>query len=937
MSDVSPNRPRIERYFQQHFVKIVLIASGFGAFWMLKARLQKTPIRKPPEIVHALSEAVNPMMALSQQAVALPERATEELVTDGLVDGAPEMIDQFEVPDEALRRFNERIRVRAPIIARAALSAKFSRQDRLISTAPVRDRVDQADNTFQTISIEANWDVGPFDDAVDEASPLLEIFNRAAQEVALLGNYSPDARESLVTLDESADNIPKISRMAIGVWKRNSFDAEKSVVAEFQHHLESNETQAIPKPIVSEPSSLEEPEVSDSLAPPSTGKPIRSVIDEKRPLDAQQELASLERSVPEERSIPDPKYQSRPLWNEKRKEEAPFEFIEIPMENIFQAQSRPTIASAIPPSTSVSDFPGESILISPVAAPIVADNLLPAKTGPLLDFAKRTTEPPNHALTNQPDDSSADNHHDLENDSPNNTAGSRSSTVVGVLELSDGATGWLEKQKGHIELYLQAVGSRDMQDTIFLDYQFPERDFEVSGGSLRKNYHLIAAVYVPGSATAYSTIPFPGIVNRHTMGRLHFRIDRDAIAKRASQKKRAGTVPLTLAVFEALSGNYRKPPAVDGATIEIVGLENGNLVVDTEGTVRISAVPVHSEFLVRASAPGFYPTERIIPVFETSAYYPIYLIPTEKINDITHFFTRSPQEEEKSLVVGRVFDTTTRTPKSEERFWLSYRRGGALYFGALPDPALSQTTTLGLFGFFNIVPAFRVLTRQEAPYGLLTDFRAGHGYYVEWGRGGERPIRGRIEDPFNPKSLHAKVSWLEKTEKAIETDLSNRFEFDEVDLQPGIVTLVIDVIDYPKIWHNLAWSTRERVDERVLHVLEKDLLRENAKSFSRREKHSGLGTLIGGAATGFFTRSSCVLPRLLRGDGTAVTYEEGPYYFSKVRSGAESFCLTAQYPGFSYVNLTPGEYVLQFFSTSHKLLRSKVVRLGGDRVTIAVQ
>ena len=177
--------------------------------------------------------------------------------------------------------------------------------------------------------------------------------------------------------------------------------------------------------------------------------------------------------------------------------------------------------------------------------------------------------------------------------------------------------------------------------------------------------------------------------------------------------------------------------------------EWGAFSTDSEGNVRIPKVPGRSELLVEASAPGYYPTYRTIPTFSTNVYVPIYLISKDKVDVITRYFSRSPQQESRGIVMGRVFDPLSRSRKRMRLSTLP-RKKGPIYIGALPDPSLQATTDTGLFGFFNVVPTFRALSRP-GKFPFLLNVRPNSAEYIEFGRGGKKNLSGRLIRSFQQR------------------------------------------------------------------------------------------------------------------------------------------------------------------------------------------
>src|SRR5262249_34843396 len=155
---------------------------------------------------------------------------------------------------------------------------------------------------------------------------------------------------------------------------------------------------------------------------------------------------------------------------------------------------------------------------------------------------------------------------------------------------------------------------------------------------------------------------------------------------------------------------------------------------------------------------------------------------------------------------------------------LSFRKGKALYFGALPDTSLSRTTDTGLFGFLNIVPSFRSLLRENGKPAFLENLRPGTANYVELGRGGQKSFLGQLKDPFNGRVPEAKVRLVGDEASSVDTDENGNFQIDNIDFPPGALTIEVEAPNYPITWATFPWSTREREVSHSLFMMEKEII-----------------------------------------------------------------------------------------------------------------
>jgi len=305
---------------------------------------------------------------------------------------------------------------------------------------------------------------------------------------------------------------------------------------------------------------------------------------------------------------------------------------------------------------------------------------------------------------------------------------------------------------------------------------------------------------------------------------------------------------------------------------------------------------------------------------------------------VTQYFTKRPQAAEKALVFGRLFDPNTREPRADLKASLVGRRGHALYFGALPDTKLTQTTGTGAFAFFNIDPALRSVGREGSPSFHLFSALPGHAYYFESGRAGSKTLKGQLTDPYRNQKVVGVVKVVGSPTQ-VETNAFGEFEIENIELPPGILTLEVEAEGYPTSWHTLSWNPRSSHQKQILYLPEADLLNESRESIARVGEAPGTASIFGGAEKGFFEdQKGCVLVSLEDDQGRGVSKEKGPYplYSDPQFESTRKLCLYSSRPGFAFYQLPPGQYLLKWKNSKGKLLRSHVIRVGMDRVSIVV-
>lgn len=535
------------------------------------------------------------------------------------------------------------------------------------------------------------------------------------------------------------------------------------------------------------------------------------------------------------------------------------------------------------------------------------------------------------------------NNHTQESDT--DTEGEVEGKIYGEVSAEGAALEWLAANKGFVELYLNKVGSRDPQDTIFLtNYQFPRsgQSFEIEGAGLKGKYNLVAGVYVPTSAVPVAQISYAKpISSENYREKIRLNITKANITDQSGRRdllSPESSVPLNLTLFDGAPSNYRKPNIIKNGEVTFLGMpELGSYKSDNEGNVRVPNVPVSSEMLVEVKAPGYLPTRIVVPISNTAAYSPVYLIEKDKVDFVTNYFTKKPQQSAKSVLMGRVYDANSRAPMVGETLNLSYRKGSAVYFGAFPNLTSGSTLETGLFGFYNIEPSFRALSRTSNQLSHLLNLESGYGYFVEFGRGGSRNLSGKLTDPFNNQDVVGSVHLVGAAKAPEVTDEKGNFKMSALDFPPGVITFEVAAEGYPRTWFTVPWSTREPEKARAFYMIDLDLIRESAFRIARVKHEKNTGVIAGGAHASLFKKGrERVTVQLTNSRGEIVSDVHGPFSLSRVQKHQGQFVLTAQNPGFTFFNLPPGEYFLKMQDPSGKAFKTHVVRVGVERVSIVV-
>ncbi len=521
--------------------------------------------------------------------------------------------------------------------------------------------------------------------------------------------------------------------------------------------------------------------------------------------------------------------------------------------------------------------------------------------------------------------------------------------VIGHLVIDRPLREEIESRKGHIELRIHPEHSRDPIDSIRLDdYQYPDEEFEIDVRLLKGTYRVIALIFVPGSQSAIARLVSEQTVSAEKYKeQVWFPLKWEKFLSELQAPVVSTTsVGLTMSVFKWMSGNSDTKIPLTTAKARILGMpEYGLLSADTHGDIRIPRVPTASELLMEVQAPGFYPSYQIVPTFGTHVYHTTHLVERDMVGFLVSSFLKATLKTGMGTLLGRTFDTESKQPLAGEQVSMWFRKGKALYFDTMPDTQFHATTKTGLFGFFNVMPAFRFLSRGESKPPYMVNVQPDSAQYVELGRGGKKSLRGRVRDPFAGTSPGAKIRLVgsQSSHYEVETDRDGNFEIPDIDFPPGQVTLEVEAPGYRTALYNIPWSTREPEKVHDLFVIDKELLVSSASMMGRTKLQRDKGHLIGGADPSLLAgKKGCVQIVLERMDGTRVGPENGPFpllggvTLDYVKKG-EPMCLTPGRQGFAFFNLVPGvNYILKWVSGTGRVFRGRVVQIGVDRDTIAI-
>lgn len=525
--------------------------------------------------------------------------------------------------------------------------------------------------------------------------------------------------------------------------------------------------------------------------------------------------------------------------------------------------------------------------------------------------------------------------------------------LMGKFYASESLAKWLEAEKAHIELYLQPVGTHDPQGTRYLSFQYPQQKFRDEAKALRGRYRLVAGIFRRQDIDLpYGEIPYRDEINAATAKtQIKFFADlKDIQVTAQSSGSHRRHVNVSLSLFEGAAGEYRDPKPLAGVEVQVIGFpEYGTLKTDSEGNLTLASVPNHSQIVLEFRTKGYFRTQRTVPIFGADVHVPIYMISKEKVDLLTRTLVGVRQVAELATVMGRVFDPESRNPLEGEAFEMADQpaRAGS-YFGLLVDSLLPRTTAQGFYSYFNVAENFRYLSRPESNKRTFRlNVRPGSGYYVELGRGGMSSFRGRLLDPNAAELPEARITLVGDTKFETFTNTDGTFEIPGIDFPSGVIAIDVQAEGYPLTRHTIPWNPRQTASVRDLFMVQSRFIEQSIASSQNSDfgpnpssaRDGQVGNLIGGAYGGLFEglRGSCLRVELWSVEGARpVESSYGPFPFRGSLSPNETLCLTPQRPGFNYLGLPPGEYLLKWKDDAGKVAGARSVHIGMGRDSIAV-
>jgi len=517
--------------------------------------------------------------------------------------------------------------------------------------------------------------------------------------------------------------------------------------------------------------------------------------------------------------------------------------------------------------------------------------------------------------------------------------------LKGVFEPSNWVIEKMEERNLIVELSLFPEGARESATTIPLGYKLPGEEFEYEAAGLVGNYRLQAVFYHPSNGDFVSRVFYKGTISAASQNQyIHFTISeadyRDA--EKSHQSQPANGVWYTANVYKVDTGKLK--PKQDGKAdenrvtqgeISFVGFpEWGSTPIQSDGTFK-KLLPARSELIAKITAPGFYPSYRVIPTFSSPTHAFIYLAHEAGLDPMIRYFTGRPQAKlpvlSPGIVFGRLFDPTS-ILKPMELVPVE------IFPSTVADPLLPATTETGFYGFTNVGPSMRAISIGPDQHRMLVNVPEGSAQYLERGRGGQRDFVGRLMGMFAEPMSVSRVK-LAGDHASMETwsDDTGAFRITNIDFQAGVVTVEVKAPGFPRTWYTFSWDGQQPERSRDLFMVSSSKMEEELASHRKLPKvHEHLGRVIGALSKDFFRGEDCTYVQLIGIDGKDVSLAQGPYPFAageRDESNPRCFKANGSHDNhLAFYNLRDGEYELKVTSKKGKLLRAHDIRVGNNGI-----
>ncbi|MBY0370931.1 carboxypeptidase regulatory-like domain-containing protein [bacterium] len=524
---------------------------------------------------------------------------------------------------------------------------------------------------------------------------------------------------------------------------------------------------------------------------------------------------------------------------------------------------------------------------------------------------------------------------------------------------------WLQENRAHIELYLQPLGTRDPQGTLFL-LPDGEGNYRESADVLRGRYALVAGVYRPQDVERpYREIQHPVEINSETVWK-HQRFAPDLASLHEVRGNRSGkraTVVLTL--FKGASPEHERPSTVSegekiaNGQVSIVSYpERGVFYADERGNVVIPDLAYGFTYVFEVRAQNYFRTFQTVPIYQSDAYQPVYLVSKSQTVAIAKRLAVSDKGTGvglgagTSVLMGRVFDPQTLQPQADTRVDLqNHLLSLGSYFQFFQDKFQPRTSNLGYFSFFNL-PASATHRQITRPETQLRTYEATvmpqSGYYVELGRAGVHTLKGNLIDPDKRPIVGATIRLVGDAEFETTSKDAGYFEIPGIDFPVGTVSIDVEAPGYRLSRITLPWNPKRAMVPHKPYLVPEGFVELGLAGAQQADvgpnpqgfiSARGSGNLIAGTSEALFKgleEGSCLHAELWSiAEGKLVDKGHGPFPFSP-DADDEELCLTEAAPGFTFTNLAAGDYLLKWKDDAGRKTGPRPVRIGDGMDSIAV-
>lgn len=532
----------------------------------------------------------------------------------------------------------------------------------------------------------------------------------------------------------------------------------------------------------------------------------------------------------------------------------------------------------------------------------------------------------------------------------------------------DGNVGsFLETNRATLEVFLIPMNETEKTVRIPL-LQFPESVFRFDARKMKGGFRVVALALAPDHSQPIGRAVYSPVINAdNAKQNIRFHVTASALRSGAIHEV-AGrlTVPVTLSIFRGASPEAREPKPIEGARITVAGFPNlGEFVSDADGDVTtLPRFPVHSRLLFIVNAGKEYlpttqavsvgtrdPGGRIFLVDRSQAESMSLLLPEDKFASgfetplAKEFGSLAEALADKvkrfinattAVIMGRVYDATTREPLPGERVVLQGHDHTRLaYYGPASDVNEPKTQIEGFFSMFKVAHGFRYFERlgkDVRNYRILAN--AGFGYYVELGKMGDQILQGMVQGFFDRQPIAGTELQVVGDDEVTIANDGAKFQIEGIQHPAGRITMEFRRDGYPMTWHTAPYNPMDRMWPRKYSMLTNDEVNRILFQPGLPKWQETTGLMVGRAMGDLFdiAEDTALKVEVRTTAGKKIPTIHGPF---SVNGSDPSIGLTREMSGFAFWNLVPGEYIVVFRKMSNdQIVRIELTDIGRDRVSI---